>query len=257
MPPAAILGAGLGGSAITGLIGASEAGNSAKNARRSAQQSFDYAQQFRPDIFGPNAQQQSDFYRLLLQQQFQPTFFTADQQKQAASSLTDQFNKQTEQGRQTLNESNAARGLFRSGIGAQQEGQYLGNQSKTLQDMLLQQDLQFRQQNAAEAARAFGLNQQALGMAGNYGMNQLNQQGDLYRLLLGYAQGQGQAAGQATTAANQAFGQAIQGPFNSLSQVGLLGMMGGLPGMGGGAGAMPPVGYPLPNQSYQFQPGMF
>lgn len=257
MPPPVLLGAGLVGSAATGLFGASEAGNAAKNARRSAQQSFDFAQQFRPELFGPNAQQQSDFYRLLLQQQFQPTFFTPQQQAQAASSLTDQFNKQTEQGRQTLNESNASRGLFRSGIGAQQESQYLGNQNKTLQDLLLQQDLQFRQQNAAEAARAFGLNQQALGMAGNYGLNQLNQQQDLYRLLLGYAQGQGAGAGQATTAANQAFGQAIQGPFNALTQGGLLGMMGGFPGMGGGAGAMPPGGYPIPNQSFQFQPGMF
>lgn len=215
------LGAAAAAGTAGGLYGSHLASNQASRSRQSAQQSFDYAQRFRPD-FGFFNQQYGNGSPL----------FNQLAQDQAANSLRKSFGKTTEKGRQQVNESSASRGLFRSGIAAQQEGQYLSDQGANLANALQQQQLGFAQANADEIFR----NRQ-LALSG---------QSDLYRTLLNYAAGQAGAAGQQQTAASQALGGAIQAPASLIGQYALLRSMGG---MGGGQ----PGGGMLPSSQFGFQ----
>lgn len=257
MPPLAIgaLGAGLAGSAIAGGVGAAGAQRQAARARRGAQATFEEAQRFRPDIYQPTTSSQARLLSALQQQalapaaQIQPEFFTPEQEEAAAEVLARRAGEVTERGRQATVASSARRGLFRSGIGAEQEREFVAQRAQSLDEALLQQQLQFQQQRAAEAQAVFGLNQQALaqrgallGQAGGAQRAQLAQQQDLFRALLGFAGAQAGAAGQTQAAASQATAQALQAPFSFLGQAGLLGAMGGFGGGGTPAILQPGMG---------------
>ena len=248
MPPAVAIGAGVLGSGVAGAIGAGQASSSAKKQRRAAQESFNFAQQFRPDLFQPSQQQQQALLQALQSQalapqaQLQPEFFTRQQEQAAKGALTQDFNEQLARQREQVVASSARRGLFRSGVGAEQENQFVAEQSENLANALVGLQTQFQQQRAQEAARTFQLNQAAqqnrfgnILAAGNAQRAALGQQQALFNTLLGFSQAQAGAAGQAQQQANQALGQAIGGPFQALTSVGLAGAQGGLPNLFGGA----------------------
>lgn len=235
MPPAVglgIAGAGLLGSAGAGIFGASKASKSARDARAQAQQFFEYAQGFRPDFYAPSTTSQRNLYRQI-ERQYNPAF-----QQQANEALTRQFNVQSEQQRQALDERLAGRGLLRSGIGAGQQTQFLTEQDRALQDALLNQNIAFQQQRQSALGQQLQAQQAALG-----------NESDLYRLLLNFASGQQSAAGQQQMAAQQAQGQAFGAPFSALTQLGALGAAGGFQGFGGKP-YIPPVNAGINN--YRF-----
>lgn len=245
MPPAVGIGvAGL-ATAGAGAFGAITAADQASKSRRAAQQQYQYAQQFMPDIFSANPRQQEALYTAMLKQASQPGAYSPAQQRKAEGSLTKQYAKQTEVGRQQVAESSARRGLYRSGIGAQQEAQFLGERGQGLQDALLNLQLSFGQQRMREAA----MQQQALAQAAAFQQAQQGQQANLYQSLLGFSGQQAGAAAQQQIAANQALQGAIGGPANLLMTYGLMG------GFGGGGGAMPAAMGPNPLAYSPNQPG--
>lgn len=221
------LGAGAGAQTLGGLFGAHSASNQASRARQLAQQQFQFAQQFRPNLAMFSQPQQRALYEAILKQGSPTT--TARQQRQARNVLTADFNKQTERQRQDLVESSARRGLFRSGIGAQQESQFLNEQNQNLDRALLNQQLAFAQDAANQRFRS-------LGAAQNFMSNQQAQQADLFRAMLGISQGQAGAAGNQSALANQAWQSALSAPANLLTQYGLLSALGGGGQGGGGMG---------------------
>lgn len=229
MPPAAALGAGLGVSAIGGIMGASEAGNAAKNARRSAQAAFEMAQKDKPQFWSPSMQQQASLWNAL-QSQYNPQFLNKKAMGQAQQYTQNQFNQQAAQQLAGINERNAARGLWRSGIGAQQEQQFRNQSGMDLMGLLANQRLAWDQANQQAAAQAAQINAAQRGQALNYLQGNMGNQMDLYRTLMGFAQNQATGAGQAQQAAGQAFGSAFAGPANALTSYGTLGMMGGFGG---------------------------
>lgn len=253
MPPAVglgIAGGGLLGSTVGGIIGSNKANRSAREARDAAQLSLNRAFANQPSFFQPNQQFQQDYLNTLLNFQANPQVFSREQERQAGNRLTDQFLRGADRQRQNLNESTASRGLFRSGVAAGQERELVQDQNRTLANQLSDQGLAFQQQRANEMARARALQLQALGQAGGFQQFLLGQQGNQFSQLLNFAQNQAAGAGAARQAANAATAQAIQGPFNTLTQAGLLGAFGGFGG--GGAPAPSPI---LP--SYQLPYGGF
>lgn len=239
MPPAVGLvtgGVGLLGSTAAGIIGSKKANRAARQARSAAQQSLDRALSEQPQFFQPSTRQQQDLLNSFQNFQTRPQFFTPDQEAAAADRLTSRFNRQTEQGRQRLNESTAARGLFRTGVAAGQEREFLNRQNEVLANQLGDQSLQFQQQRANELFRSNAQTLQARQQAAALQQALLGGQQQQFGQFLNFAQQQAAAAGQARQAANQATAQAIAGPFQALTQAGLLGAAGGFGGFGGAGG---------------------
>ena len=228
MPPAVALGVGAGVSGLAGLGGAFMSSRQASKARGAAQQQYEFAQLFRPNLFAPSGQQQQKAYSNLFGARAQ--LYSPESTAAYNKALTNQFNRQTEVGRQQVAESSARRGLYRSGIGAQQESQFLSNRGRDLGEIMAQTRLQQQQQQAQYGLALRAAQQQAMGSA-------LGRQQDLFAAMLGQAGASGQAAAQQQNAAAQAWGNAFQGPASLLGTYGLMNAMGGfgggVPGSGG------------------------
>lgn len=142
---------------------------------------------------------------------YTPSFFNPELEEQKVGQVTADTKKYSDAVLAQLGEQQGARGLFRSGIGAQQSAQAATDINTGLAKAITDLRLGFQQQRSDEAARAYAFNQAALAAAINQANTAQGQQANIFNQFLGLAGSAAGGAGQSAQAANQAFGQVGSG----------------------------------------------